>query len=650
MPPVGPAPLWHTAGLIAALAVLGLLGAWIGPILCRKYATRSGHEAPPGTPLSATPRTAASVAAARLDKYKYDGDLSRFLSIMLPGSTRPGDDDGESATRKTGNDAAPPPSPMAPLTPDSDLDIDELHEQLIEVRGHVNAAEKRATRHAQRSHELATELDSTNAALLESITAGYGPNATLWASMFEQTLQTGSATTTPSEDVACLTATLCQAAMAMQQEARDTMQARGQRAEYQVHQMKSELQMKQLELSDALAAYTTMENAVSSAISTIGHPCVQGESAPMPTAPSKPPRPSAAPLVPTDEATTTSTCQLSAVSPDSTLRRRKSASRGEGGLGAGGGAHGVADTLAAAAADAIGGAYGADSGCVDDGARRHGSKGTKGGGCAPTTAGAPAAKHGSSDVASTYYRRRLMRTGIVTNQPPPRFWQATAHDGSPQAAAAGGAARAPAPVAPDGPPSLPAAATTAARITEADVFTLFSGKLTVSLYPYNDLLIRARAPHGQSLTASGVNGAPTFLQINGKPSLTELLGHACGQRSVDMRLWVYGGSSWWTYLHIGDELKPNQPDRLALATADVYGEEPTEAVRDVRLLRPRALTATAAAVAVSRFVAPPPPTAPQLPVAAGFVAPNSSGVNTTAVARIQPALAKEYYREEELEA
>ena len=609
-------------------------GAWIGPILCRKYATRPGHEAPPGTPLDDTPRTAASVAAARLGK--YHGDLGRFLSIMLPSSTKPGGSDCETDTLTTASLAAPPPSPIVPST-DIDLDIDELQEQLIEARVHVDAAEMRATRQAQRSHELATELDSTNAALLHSITAGYGPNAKLWASMFEHALQRGSATTTPPEDAAFLTATLCQAATAMQQEARDAMQARRQRADYQVHQMQGDLQMSQLELSDALAAFTTIEDAIGWAIGTIGHSSAQGESALMPksvaqqapASPPKPPRPSVEPLVATEEADVP-LYQSSAVSPESTLRRCKGASQGERGVGAGVSAHTIAGTLAAAADDATDGAYRAESGGLGAGARRHGSKSSKSGGCSPT-AGAPAAQHRNCDAASTLYRRRLTRRGIVMNRPPPRFWQAAAYEGAPPRwLRAHHKEEAPSPAAPvaDGPPPL---LPTLAPVTEADVVTLFSGELTVSLYPYNDLLIRARAPHGQSLTASGVNGAPTFLQINGKPSLNELLGHACGQRSVDMRVWVYGGSSWWTYLHIGDELKPYQPDRLALATADVYGEEPTEAVRAVRLLRPRALAATVAAEAGSRLVAPPPSTAPQLPVAACFDAPFSRCLSTTLV-------------------
>ena len=178
-----------------------------------------------------------------------------------------------------------------------------------------------------------------------------------------------------------------------------------------------------------------------------------------------------------------------------------------------------------------------------------------------------------------------------------------------------------------------------APVTEADVLTLFSGELTVSLYPYNDLLIRARAPHGQSFTASGINSAPTFLQINGKPSLNELLGRASGQGIV-RRVWVYGGSSWWTYLHIGDELKPNQPDRPALATVDLYDEQPTEAVRTVRLLRPR--IDSVAIAAGSGLVAP---TSPQLRMADGFVAPVSGSMKMTAV---QPTFSKEH--REELEA
>ena len=67
------------------------------------------------------------------------------------------------------------------------------------------------------------------------------------------------------------------------------------------------------------------------------------------------------------------------------------------------------------------------------------------------------------------------------------------------------------------------------------------------------------------------------------------------------RLWAYGGSSWWTYCHVGDALRREQANRPHVRTAALYEEPPTEAVRIVRLLRRRPAVAPLSCGGVGRL-------------------------------------------------
>ena len=54
--------------------------------------------------------------------------------------------------------------------------------------------------------------------------------------------------------------------------------------------------------------------------------------------------------------------------------------------------------------------------------------------------------------------------------------------------------------------------------------TFFEATLQVALYPYNDLLIRAKPPAGHAFAADAINGEPIYMQIDGKPAIASLFG------------------------------------------------------------------------------------------------------------------------------
>ena len=74
------------------------------------------------------------------------------------------------------------------------------------------------------------------------------------------------------------------------------------------------------------------------------------------------------------------------------------------------------------------------------------------------------------------------------------------------------------------------------------------------------------------------NPSPNPNQVNGKPSLAELL-------RPERRIHLYGASPYWSYLHLGEARAQERAARPPLGSAAFYTEPEGEALRFVRLLR-----------------------------------------------------------------
>ena len=123
-----------------------------------------------------------------------------------------------------------------------------------------------------------------------------------------------------------------------------------------------------------------------------------------------------------------------------------------------------------------------------------------------------------------------------------------------------------------------------AAAAEASVETLFAGELLTTLYDYNDVLIRAVPPEGHSFSEVAFDERPVYLQLNGKPSLPQLM-------NPENRLWLYGNLGTWNSFHLGPSCEPNGGNRSDLDTSKLYASN-GEAMREVRLVRARPATGT----------------------------------------------------------
>ena len=152
-----------------------MLAVWLGPYLFR-FARRA-PPAPLNTP-EVTPRP-GTLAAARAGK--FNGELGRFLGLVLPTAA------ANVPRRETEADVdAPPPSLYGD---DSARELakkaqvpEAAQRELDEAHGKAARLERDAARQAAENARLAAELESSNAAILETLRSAAPENA-LWAEM-----------------------------------------------------------------------------------------------------------------------------------------------------------------------------------------------------------------------------------------------------------------------------------------------------------------------------------------------------------------------------------------------------------------------------------------------------------------------------------
>ena len=136
--------------------------------------------------------------------------------------------------------------------------------ELDEAHGRAARLERDAARQAAENARLAAELESSNAAILETIRAAAPENA-LWAEMLGHSAARGDA------DPACVTHTLCAAAVRMQSEASEAAAAPARAAqamaEAEALSLQADLQLARLEREDAIKESNAIIGAVHAALS-----------------------------------------------------------------------------------------------------------------------------------------------------------------------------------------------------------------------------------------------------------------------------------------------------------------------------------------------------------------------------------------------
>ena len=128
----------------------------------------------------------------------------------------------------------------------------------------------------------------------------------------------------------------------------------------------------------------------------------------------------------------------------------------------------------------------------------------------------------------------------------------------------------------------------------ADFEVLLQATVRVSLYPYNDIVIRAvdsaDAADRLNLDAASINRSRCHLQLDGRPPLPEPSGlpstRAAGAPSAPPpRVFLYGSTPHHHLLHVGEALALTLAERDDVATCDLYGAPAGEQVRTLTLLR-----------------------------------------------------------------
>lgn len=112
---------------------------------------------------------------------------------------------------------------------------------------------------------------------------------------------------------------------------------------------------------------------------------------------------------------------------------------------------------------------------------------------------------------------------------------------------------------------------------------LFSGEARVSVYSYNDIMLRKEGPYGVALDAFTINEHRTYLQIDGYPAdgIWQL------SERPEWRLFMYGSSAHFNLLHLGQNSAHDSPaERFPeLATSDIYRLAEGEALRRITIFR-----------------------------------------------------------------